>query len=286
MRRPFSLHLAAGLLAVLWLGLAAGVLLVWRSDAAPFEIFGGVFWTGVWYLWVARVWIGGPMAIRLMRRAMFGICPLLILAGGVAIGMSGGEVYPAQLVGFAAAACGISAAVLLGGREVGAWSETIIRGRVVVQPPDGTAFDLRGAQLRQGRGMFGCLMIVITFAVLLVVGVIGMFLPEGRGTEAPDYIAFMVGVGLVVVIGVAGYIRINRRAAAMGVLVVSDRGINEHPWSRLRSVALVNQGARLVLTFYDEPGEHGLPLPNDAALRRAVADALAARAPEGLVTSS
>ncbi|GAA3610418.1 hypothetical protein GCM10022419_114270 [Nonomuraea rosea] len=48
----------------------------------------------------------------------------------------------------------------------------------------------------------------------------------------------MVGVVLVVLAGVAGYVWIDVRARAMGVLTVTDRHLNEHPWSRVRSVAL------------------------------------------------
>ncbi|MEV4178959.1 hypothetical protein [Nonomuraea sp. NPDC049709] len=74
--------------------------------------------------------------------------------------------------------------------------------------------------------------------MLLVVGAIGATLPADRGTDSPNYIAFMVGVVLIVLAGVAGYVWIDVRAGAMGVLTVTGRHLNEHPWSRVRSVAL------------------------------------------------
>jgi hypothetical protein len=130
---------------------------------------------------------------------------------------------------------GILAGVLLSRREVQRWSLPTVAVRVVRQPPDGAAFDLRSAALRQGRGKFGCLMIVVTVLMLLVAGAIGATLPAGRETDSPNYIASMVGVVLVVF---AGYVWIDVRARAMGVLTVTDRHRNEHPWSRVRSAAL------------------------------------------------
>jgi len=100
MQRPLAHKSAVGLLAVLWPGLIGGIVLVWRNDAAPFEIFVGVFWSAVWYFWLARIWLGGPMAIGLMRKALFAICPIMI-AAAVAVGIADGEVYPSQLVGLA-----------------------------------------------------------------------------------------------------------------------------------------------------------------------------------------
>jgi hypothetical protein len=295
MQRPLAHKLAVGLLAVLWLGPIGGIVLVWRNGAVPFEIFAGVFWSSVWYFWLARIWLGGPMAIGLMRKALFGICPLMIGASAVAVGMADGEVYPSQLIGVAAALCGIAGGVLLGRGDVKRWSESTVVAGMVRRPPDGTAFDLRGASLRQNRGLFGCLMMVISVVMLLVVGVIGAMLPEGRGMNAPDYIAFMVGVVLVVIIGIAGYIRINLQAKAMGVLTVTERHLNEHPWPRLRSVALSYQGeaavvdgvrrypsARLDLSLYDQPDELRLKLPNDAILHGSIAAALATYSPEGV----
>jgi hypothetical protein len=295
MRRPLAHQVAVGLLAVLWLGLVGGIVLVWGSDAAPFEIFAGVFWSSVWYFWLARVWLGGPMAIGLMRKALLTICPILIAGSALAIGISGGEVYPSQLIGVAAALCGVAGGVLLGRDEVKRWSQSAAAVKVLRQPPDGTAFDLRAASLRQSRGMFGCLLIIVAAVVLIVVGVIGAMLPEDRGVNAPDYIAFMVGVVLVVVIGIAGHIWINLRAKAMGVLAVTELGLNDHPWSRLRSVALsyvgeavivdgVHRypGARLDLSLYDEPDEHHLALPGDAILHGSIAAALATHAPDGV----
>lgn len=295
MQRPLAHKLAVGLLSNVWLGLIGGIVLVWRNDAAPFEIFAGVFWSSVWYFWVVRIWLGGPMAIGLMRKALLAICPILIGGAAIAVGIGGGKVYPAQLIGVAAAMCGIGGAMLLGREDVKRWSQSTVVARVVRQPPTGIAFDLRSASLRQDRGMFGCLMIVIAVVVLIVVGVIGAMLPEDRGMNAPDYIAFMVGVVLVAVIGIAGYIRINVRAAAMGVLTVTERGINEHPWSSLRSVSLSYVGeaaivagvrryprARLDLSLYGAPYEHGLALPNDANLHGSIAAALAAHCPDGV----
>ncbi|MFC5834169.1 hypothetical protein [Nonomuraea insulae] len=295
MQRPFAHKLAVGLLAVLWLGLIAGFVLVWRNDVVPFEIFVGVFWSAVWYFWLARIWLGGPMAIGLMRKALFTICPIMIGASAVAIGITDGEVYPSQLIGVAAALCGIAGGVLLSRGDVKRWSQSTVAVGMVRQPPDGTAFDLRAAALRQNRGRFGCLMIVVTVFMLLVVGVIGAMLPAGRGMNALDYTAFMVGVVLVVIIGIAGYIRINLQAGAMGVLTITERHINEHPWSRLRSVALSYQGeaavvdgvrrhpsVRLDLSLYDQPDEHSLTLPNDAILHGSIAAALATHSPEGV----
>ncbi|MGW4792313.1 hypothetical protein ACWEPC_07860 [Nonomuraea sp. NPDC004297] len=295
MQRPLAHKLAVGLIAVLWVGLAGGIVLVWSSDSAPFEIFAGVFWTCVWYFWVARVWMGGPMAIQLMRKALLILGPILIVSFVLAVGITGGEVYPSQLIGVASALCGIAGGVLLRREDVKRWSLSTVQTRVVVQPPDGTAFDLRSASLRQERGMFGCLMLVIGAVVLIVVGVIGAMLPAGRGVDAPDYIAFMVGVVLVVVIGVAGYVRIDRKARAMGVLSVTTRGIDEHPWSRLRSVTLSHAGetavvagvrrypgARLDLSLYDEPDVRHLALPNDAPLHASIAAALATHSPDGV----
>ncbi|GAA2212102.1 hypothetical protein GCM10009850_075640 [Nonomuraea monospora] len=295
MQRPLALHLAVALLALLWAGLIGGVVLVWEGGTAPFEIFAGVFWSAVWCFWLARVWLGGPMAIGLMRKALFGICPLLILGSGLAIGMSDGRVYPSQLAGIAAAVCGVAGGLLLCRGDVRRWSSSAVAPRVLHQPADGTAFDLRGVALRQQRGLFGCLMMVVAVVVLIVVGLIGAALPDDRGTDAPDYVAFMVGVVLVVIIAVAGYIRINVQAKALGVLVVSSRGVNDHPWSRLRSVALTYVGeatvvdgvrrypqARLDLSLYDEPEEQRLALPNEAHLHGSIAAALAARSPEGV----
>ncbi|WP_219508262.1 hypothetical protein [Nonomuraea ceibae] len=294
MPRPPALRLAAGLLAVFWLGLAGGAVLVWGTAAAPFEIFAGVFWSSVWCFWLARVWLGGPMAIGLMRVAVLGIGSVLLVGAVLAAGISGGGVYPSQGIGAGAALCGVAGGLLLGREDVKRWSRSTTRVRVVRQPPDGTAFDLRGAALRQGRGMFGCLMLVISVAVLVVVGVIGATLPEDRGVDAPDYLAFMAGVVLVVIIGIAGYIRINLRAKALGVLTVTERGINEHPWPRIRSAALSYTGeaktvdgvrrypgARLDLSFHDEPGERHLALPGDAHLHGSIAAALATHCPEG-----
>jgi hypothetical protein len=143
--------------------------------------------------------------------------------------------------------------------------------------------------------MFGCLMLVIVVVMLIVVGVIGATLPEDRGVDAPDYIAFMIGVALVVVIGIAGYTWITVQANAMGTLTVTDRGLNDHPWPRLRSVALSYTGearivagvrrypgARLDLSLYDEPDDHHLPLPNDANLHASIAEALATHSPDGI----
>ncbi|UBU08916.1 hypothetical protein [Nonomuraea gerenzanensis] len=295
MQRPLAHRLAVALLALLWPGLAGGVVLVWQGRAAPYEIFAGVFWSAVWYFWLARVWLGGPMAIGLMRKALYGICPILILAAGLAVGMSDGEIHPSQLTGLGAALCGLAAALLLGRGEVRRWSESAAAPKAVRQPPDGTAFDLRAVALRQNRGMFGCLMMVVAAVVLVVVGLIGAALPADRGTDAPDYIAFMVGVVLVVVIGIAGYIRINLQAKALGVLVITARGVNDHPWSRLRSVSLSyageasvvagvrrHPGVRLDLSLYDEPDEHHLALPNEANVHGSIAAALAAHAPEGV----
>lgn len=295
MQRPFAHKLAVGLLAVLWLGLIGGFVLVWRNDAVPFEIFAGVFWSSVWYFWLARIWLGGPMAIGLMRKALFTICPIMIGASAVAIGITDGEVYPSQLIGVAAALCGIAGGVLLGRGDVKRWSQSTVAVGVVRQPPDGTVFDLRAAALRQNRSRFGCLMIVVVVFMLLVVGVIGAMLPEGRGMNAPDYTAFMVGVVLVVIVGIAGYVWINLQARAMGVLTITERHINEHPWSRLRSVALSHKGeaavvdgvrrypsVRLDLSLYDQPGEHHLTLPNDAILHGSIAAALVTRSPEGV----
>ncbi|MEU7830251.1 hypothetical protein [Nonomuraea sp. NPDC049129] len=294
MQRPLAHKSAVGLLAVLWPGLIGGIVLVWRNDATPFEIFVGVFWSAVWYFWLARIWLGGPMAIGLMRKALFAICPIMI-AAAVAVGIADGEVYPSQLVGLAAALCGIASGVLLSRGDVKKWSLSTVAVRTVRQPPDGIAFDLRSAALRRSRGMFGCLMMVVTVLMLLVVGVIGATLPEGRGTNAPDYIAFMVGVVLVVIIGIAGYIRLNIQARAMGVLTITERHINEHPWPRLRSVALSYKGeaavvggitrypsARLDLSFYDQSDEHHLRLPDAAALHRSIAEALSTHSPEGV----
>ncbi|MEU7739231.1 hypothetical protein [Nonomuraea sp. NPDC049158] len=294
MQRPLAHKSAVGLLAVLWPGLIGGIVLVWRNDAAPFEIFVGVFWSAVWYFWLARIWLGGPMAIGLMRKALFAICPIMI-AAAVAVGIADGEVYPSQLVGLAAALCGIAGGVLLSRGDVKKWSLSTVAVRTVRQPPDGIAFDLRSAALRRSRGRFGCLMMVVTVLMLLVVGVIGATLPEGRGTNAPDYIAFMVGVVLVVIIGIAGYIRLNIQARAMGVLTITERHINEHPWPRLRSVALSYKGeaavvdgisrypsARLDLSFYDQSDEHHLRLPDAAALHRSIAEALSTHSPEGV----
>ncbi|MEV4360944.1 hypothetical protein [Nonomuraea sp. NPDC049625] len=295
MQRPLAHKSAVGLLAVLWPGLIGGVVLVWRNDAAPFEIFAGVFWSSVWYFWLARIWLGGPMAIGLMRKALFAICPIMIAATAVAIGITDGEVYPSQMIGVAAALCGIVGGVLLRREDVKRWSLSTVTARTVRQPPDGTAFDLRAVALRQNRGMFGCLMIVVTVLMLLVVGVIGAMLPEGRGMNAPDYIAFMVGVVLVVIVGITGYIRINHQAAAMGVLTVTERHLNEHPWPRLRSVTLSYKGeaavvdgvrrypsARLDLSLYDQPDEHHLRLPDDATLHGSIAAALSTHSPEGV----
>ncbi|MFI9842245.1 hypothetical protein ACIHFD_34785 [Nonomuraea sp. NPDC051941] len=295
MQRPLAHKSAVGLLAVLWPGLIGGVVLVWRNDAAPFEIFAGVFWSSVWYFWLARIWLGGPMAIGLMRKALFAICPIMIAATAVAIGITDGEVYPSQMIGVAAALCGIAGGVLLRREDVKRWSLSTVAARTVRQPPDGTAFDLRAVALRQNRGMFGCLMIVVTVLMLLVVGVIGAMLPEGRGMNAPDYIAFMVGVVLVVIVGITGYIRINLQAAAMGVLTVTERHLNEHPWPRLRSVTLSYKGeaavvdgvrrypsARLDLSLYDQPDEHHLRLPDDATLHGSIAAALSTHSPEGV----
>jgi hypothetical protein len=295
MRRPFAHTSAVGLLAVLWPGLVGGIVLVWRDDTAPFEIFVGVFWSLVWYFWLARIWLGGPMAIGLMRKALFGICPIMIVGTAVAIGISDGAVYPSQLVGVAAALCGIAGGVLLSRGDVKRWSLSTVAVRTVRQPSDGAAFDLRSAALRRSRGMFGCLMIVVTVLMLLVVGVIGATLPADRGTNAPDYIAFMVGVVVVVLIGIAGYIKINIQAGAMGVLTITERHINEHPWSRLRSAALSYKGeaavvdgisrypsARLDLSFYDRPDEHHLRLPDDAILHGSIAAALSTYSPEGV----
>ncbi|MGW4961626.1 hypothetical protein ACWEPL_30780 [Nonomuraea sp. NPDC004186] len=295
MQRPLAHKSAVGLLAVLWPGLIGGVVLVWRNDAAPFEIFAGVFWSSVWYFWLARIWLGGPMAIGLMRKALFAICPIMIAATAVAIGITDGEVYPSQMIGVAAALCGIVGGVLLRREDVKRWSLSTVAARTVRQPPDGTAFDLRAVALRQNRGMFGCLMIVVTVLMLLAVGVIGAMLPEGRGMNAPDYIAFMVGVVLVVIVGIAGYIRINLQAAAMGVLTVTERHLNEHPWPRLRSVTLSYKGeaavvdgvrrypsARLDLSLYDQPDEHHLRLPDDATLHGSIAAALSTHSPEGV----
>ncbi|MET9245391.1 hypothetical protein [Nonomuraea sp. NPDC003709] len=295
MQRPLAHKSAVGLLAVLWPGLIGGVVLVWRNDAAPFEIFAGVFWSLVWYFWLARIWLGGPMAIGLMRKALFAICPIMIAATAVAIGITDGEVYPSQMIGVAAALCGIAGGVLLRREDVKRWSLSTVAARTVRQPPDGTAFDLRAVALRQNRGRFGCLMIVVTVLMLLVVGVIGAMLPEGRGMNAPDYIAFMVGVVLVVIIGITGYIRINLQAAAMGVLTVTERHLNEHPWPRLRSVTLSYKGeaavvdgvrrypsARLDLSLYDQPDEHHLRLPDDATLHGSIAAALSTHSPEGV----
>ncbi|MGV9382362.1 hypothetical protein ACWDRB_41575 [Nonomuraea sp. NPDC003707] len=295
MQRPLAHKSAVGLLAILWPGLIGGVVLVWRNDAAPFEIFAGVFWSSVWYFWLARIWLGGPMAIGLMRKALFAICPIMIAATAVAIGITDGEVYPSQMIGVAAALCGIAGGVLLRREDVKRWSLSTVAARTVRQPPDGTAFDLRAVALRQNRGMFGCLMIVVTVLMLLVVGVIGAMLPEGRGMNAPDYIAFMVGVVLVVIVGITGYIRINLQAAAMGVLTVTERHLNEHPWPRLRSVTLSYKGeaavvdgvrrypsARLDLSLYDQPDEHHLRLPDDATLHGSIAAALSTHSPEGV----
>ncbi|MER6005876.1 hypothetical protein ABT120_45540 [Nonomuraea angiospora] len=295
MQRPLAHKSAVGLLAVLWPGLIGGVVLVWRNDAAPFEIFAGVFWSAVWYFWLARIWLGGPMAIGLMRKALFAICPIMIAATAVALGITDGEVYPSQMIGVAAALCGIAGGVLLRREDVKRWSLSTVAARTVRQPPDGTAFDLRAVALRQNRGMFGCLMIVVTVLMLLVVGVIGALLPEGRGMNAPDYIAFMVGVVLVVIVGITGYIRINLQAAAMGVLTVTERHLNEHPWPRLRSVTLSYKGeaavvdgvrrypsARLDLSLYDQPDEHHLRLPDDATLHGSIAAALSTHSPEGV----
>ncbi|MEV5888590.1 hypothetical protein [Nonomuraea fuscirosea] len=295
MQRPLAHVTAVGLLVVVWLGLMGGIALVWQDDAAPFEIFAGAFWSLVWFFWLARIWLGGPMAIGLMRKALFGLCPILIFATGLAVGIGGGEVYPSQLVAFAVAVCGIFAGVLLMRGEVQRWSLATVAVRVVRQPPDGTAFDLRSAALRQSRGKFGCLMIVVTVLMLLVVGAIGATLPADRGTDAPDYIAFMVGVVLVVLAGIAGYVWIDVRARAMGVLTVTDRHLDEHPWSRVRSVALSYKGeaavvngvrrhrsARLDLSLYDEPDPRRLRLPDDAALHGSIAAALAAHSPEGV----
>ncbi|GAA3613420.1 hypothetical protein GCM10022419_118150 [Nonomuraea rosea] len=295
MRRPLAHKSAVGLLAVLWPGLVGGIVLVWRDDAAPFEIFVGVFWSLVWYFWLARIWLGGPMAIGLMRKALFGICPLMIVGTAVAIGISDGAVYPSQLVGVAAALCGIAGGVLLSRGDVKRWSLSTVAVRTVRQPSDGTAFDLRSAALRRSKGLFGCLMIVVAVLMLLVVGVIGATLPADRGTDAPDYVAFMVGVVVVVLIGIAGYIKINSQAGAMGVLTITERHINEHPWSRLRSVALSYKGeaavvdgisrypsARLDLSFYDQPDEHHLRLPDDATLHGSIAAALSTYSPEGV----
>ncbi|GAA3610422.1 hypothetical protein GCM10022419_114280 [Nonomuraea rosea] len=66
------------------------------------------------------------------------------------------------------------------------WSLSTVAARVVRQPPDGTAFDLRSAALWQSRGKFGCLMIVVTVLMLLVVGAIGATLPADRGTDSPN----------------------------------------------------------------------------------------------------
>ncbi|WP_049570590.1 hypothetical protein [Nonomuraea sp. SBT364] len=295
MQRPLAHGLAVGLLAILWIGLVGGVVLVWRSDTAPFEIFAGVFWSSVWYFWLGRIWLGGAMAIGLMRKALLAICPIMIGGCALAIGISDGEVYPSQLIGVAAALCGIAGGLLLGRADVKRWSLSVVETEMVRQPPDGTAFDLRAAALRQNRGMFGCLMMVIAAAVLIVVGVIGAMLPEDRGVNAPDYIAFMVGVVLVVAIGIAGYIRINLRAKAMGVLVVTERGLDDHPWPRFRSAALsyVGEavvvdgvrrypGARLDLSLYDEPDMRHRPLPNDALLHGSIASALETHSPDGV----
>lgn len=295
MQRPLAHKLAVALLASLWLGLIGGIVLVWGTEAAPFEIFAGVLWSSVWCFWVARIWLGGPMAIGLMRKALFGICPILLVGAAVAIGISDGEVYPSQLIGIAAALCGIAGGVLLSRHDVKRWSESTVVARVLRQPPDGTAFDLRTASLRQNRGMFGCLTLVIAVVMLIVVGAIGATLPEDRGVNAPDYIAFMVGVVLVAAFAIAGYIRINMQAKAMGILLITDRGIDDHPWPRLRSVTLSYTGkeaivagirrypgARLDLSLYDEPNELHRPLPNDANLHDSIATALATHSPDGV----
>lgn len=295
MSRPFVVIPAVGLLAALWLGLAGGIVLAWESDTALFEIFAGVFWSSVWCLWVVRVWLGGPTAIGLMRKAMFTICPLLLVAAVAAVAITGGDVYPEQLLGVAAALGGIVAGALLSRGDVREWSRSTAVPRVVRQPPDGVAFDLRGAALRQGRAFFGCGMLLAVVVVLLVVGAIGAMLPAGRETDAPDYVAFMAGVVLLVVVGVAGYVRVGARANAMGVLTVTDRGINEHPWDTFQSVALTYEGeakvvsgvhrypkARLDLVLDDSPDTRHLALPNDAHLHGSIASALAERSPGGL----
>ncbi|MFB4276891.1 hypothetical protein ACBJ59_16480 [Nonomuraea sp. MTCD27] len=99
---------------------------------------------------------------------------------------------------------GILAGVLLSRGEVQRWSLPTVAVRVVRQPPDGTAFDVRSAALRQGRGKLGCLMLVVTVLMLLVVGAIGATLPADRGTDSPNYIAFMVGLVLVMLVVLAG----------------------------------------------------------------------------------
>ncbi|HUR09502.1 MAG TPA: hypothetical protein VM347_43675 [Nonomuraea sp.] len=81
----------------------------------------------------------------------------------------------------------------------------------------------------------------------------------------------------------------------MGVLTITERHINEHPWPRIRSVALSYKGeaavvdgisrcpsARLDPFLYDQPDEHHLRLPDDATLHGSIAAALSTHSPEGV----
>lgn len=200
--RPLVLILAVTALALVWPG-AVVTMVSQPAENPPFAIFVACFWTLVWYFWLFRIWRGGLLAIGLMVKAAIAI-PAVLLLGQVALVVWSG--FAAGTAQWAATGCAVLA--LLSGlaltrRDVRRYAEA------VAEAPPAPPGLLGASPSGQETSLFGCAMLVVAVAALVVVGVIS----NVAAAEATGEYALMVAVGVVVVIGIGGYLWLRFRAA-------------------------------------------------------------------------
>ncbi|MFI6481139.1 hypothetical protein ACIBH1_24630 [Nonomuraea sp. NPDC050663] len=200
--RPLVLILAVTALALVWPG-AVVTMVSQPAENPPFAIFVACFWTLVWYFWLFRIWRGGVLAIGLMVKAAIAI-PAVLLLGQVALVVWSG--FGAGTAQWAATGCAVLAllsGLALARREVRRYAEA------VAEAPPAPPGLLGASPSGQETSLFGCAMLVVAVVALIVVGVIS----NVAAAEATGEYALMVAVGVVVVIGIGGYLWLRFRAA-------------------------------------------------------------------------
>jgi hypothetical protein len=203
-RRPVSLILVVVCLALIWPG-AALTIVAGPSKHPAFSIFVACFWSLVWYFWLFRIWRGGAVAIGLMAKAAIAI-PAIMLLGQVVLVLGFGA--PSGITPWVATGCAVVA--LLCGLALLRSDVREFAAAMASAPPPPPG--LLGAEPSgQEKSLYGCFMLVVVVAALIVVGVISNL----ASSEATGEYALMVTVGILLVVGIAGYLWLRLRAARL-----------------------------------------------------------------------
>lgn len=132
-RRPWPVTAAVSLLALCWFAAMGSAV---ADDASTRTVAMGAFWTAAFTLWLARIWLGGPLATGQMARfapalgAVLFLGVLLIAAAGYSGGhpVDPGEDWVILLLLLPGAAV-FTAGRLLGRADVREWSRARGQGR-------------------------------------------------------------------------------------------------------------------------------------------------------------